>query len=80
MAPLRRHLAVGFSNKLFSLFFRAQDDFEIATVIDIAAEGSKINGNELRDIFYNEIKNTRRIGEFEFDTRDFSVTNLEGTH
>ena len=62
------------------VIFRAQDGFEIATVIDIAAEGPKINGNELRDIFYNEIKNTRRIGEFVFETRDFSVTNLEGTH
>lgn len=48
------------------------------TTVDVAAEATKINGNEFRDILYNEIKSTQRIGELECDTRDFSLTNLEG--
>lgn len=47
-------------------------------MIDVAAEGPKLNGNDLRNVFYNEIKNVRRIGEYEADIRDFAVTNLEG--
>lgn len=68
---------MGFVNTFFK-FCSELDNFEISTVIDVAADGPKIDGNEFRNIFYNEIKNIRRIGEFEFDTRDFSVTNLEG--
>jgi hypothetical protein len=57
---------------------RRLGDFEVLTTVDAAADTSKINGNEFRDILYNEIKNTQRIGELECDTRDFSLTNLEG--
>lgn len=53
-------------------------EFEILTTLDVAADSSSINGNEFRDILLNEIKNMQRIGDLEFDIRDFSVTNIEG--
>lgn len=46
--------------------------------IDIAAESNKINGNELRDILYNEARDYHKFGDNTISTKEFSITNLEG--
>lgn len=59
--------------------FRKTDDiFEIYVTVDIAAEANKINGNELRDIIYDEAKTYQKLGEQTINLKEFSITNLEG--
>lgn len=58
--------------------FSQVDIFHVHATIDIAAENNKINGDELRDIIYNEVKEIRKIGDQTVDMKDFSITNLEG--
>lgn len=57
---------------------KTDDSFTIHVTIDIAADAPKINGNELRDIIYNQAKTYQKLGDHTVSLNEFSLTNLEG--
>lgn len=64
----------------FPLCFRQLDESgKIGVTIDIAAQDVlKINGNQIRDIIHEQMKNDMTIGSTTVDLINFSFTNLEG--
>jgi hypothetical protein len=71
-------LVVGIENDFEILFCRRVDPFIFIATIDIAANLPKIQGNELRDIIYNQLVEFHRINQYEADPSDLVVQNLEG--
>lgn len=61
-----------------SHFSKTDDSFKIYVTIDFGADSNKISGTEVQNIFYDQAKLYRTLGEHTIDVKEFSLTNLEG--